>query len=108
LGGFPVPEVARKPFAPGGMMRLPPVRNQRLYVRHRARHHIRLAEIVGVGQQRFGPAKLFRKVPTFSSIGRECLNHPCHSIDVADWRRAPGCSANWGAMPIASPAQPPF
>jgi hypothetical protein len=41
-------------------MRLPPGRNQRLYVRRRARHHIRLAEIAVVGQQRFGPAKLFR------------------------------------------------
>ena len=42
-------------------MRLPPGRNQWLDVRRRARHYIRLAEIAVVGQQRFGPAKLFRQ-----------------------------------------------
>ena len=42
-------------------MRLPPGCNQRLDVRRRACHHIRLAEIAVVGQQHFRPAKLFRQ-----------------------------------------------
>jgi hypothetical protein len=98
------------------MMRLPPGRNQRLDVRCRARHHIRLAEIALVGQQRFGPAKLFQQSIDLLQHRRDLLlvvgrlNHPGRSTDLADLRRAPECSANWGAsdMPIVSAAQPPF
>ena len=54
-------------------MRLPPGRNQRLDVRRRARHHIRLAEIAVVGQQRFRPAKLFRKSIDLLQYRRDLL-----------------------------------
>ena len=54
------------------MMRLPPGRDQRFDIGRRARHHIRLAEIAGVGQQRFDLAEPFRQASIFTSIGAIC------------------------------------
>jgi hypothetical protein len=56
-------------------MRLPPGRNQRLDIRCRALHHIRLAEIAVVGQQRLGAAELFRQ-----SV--DLLQHRCDLLLV--------------------------